>query len=125
MTEADDQESRQCPYCAEDIKVAAKKCKHCGELLDPILRESSAPKAPAAPPQARVAPPKARITYVLLGIFLGGLGIHNFYAGYTGRGVAQLLITLLSCGFLVPIVWVWNLIEICVVDTDASGSRMT
>ena len=25
----------------------------------------------------------------LLGIFLGSLGIHNFYLGYTGKGVVQ------------------------------------
>jgi len=24
---------KQCPSCAEDIKKAAKKCKHCGEIL--------------------------------------------------------------------------------------------
>jgi hypothetical protein len=28
-----------CPYCAEKINRAAKKCKHCGEFLDPALRE--------------------------------------------------------------------------------------
>lgn len=26
-------ETRSCPYCAEQILVAAKKCKHCGEFL--------------------------------------------------------------------------------------------
>ena len=26
-----EQEFKQCPYCAEDIKFAAIKCKHCGE----------------------------------------------------------------------------------------------
>lgn len=27
----------QCPYCAEDIRAEALKCKHCGEMLDPDL----------------------------------------------------------------------------------------
>lgn len=27
-------ETRACPYCAEEILVAARKCKHCGEFLD-------------------------------------------------------------------------------------------
>jgi len=27
-------ESKICPFCAEEIKVAAVKCKHCGEFLD-------------------------------------------------------------------------------------------
>ena len=30
---------RDCPMCGETIKVAAKKCRHCGEILDEELRE--------------------------------------------------------------------------------------
>jgi len=29
---------KACPYCWEEIKEIAKKCKHCGELLDKDLR---------------------------------------------------------------------------------------
>ena len=35
--------------------------------------------------------PKSRLAYILLAILLGTLGIHNFFAGYTGKGIAQLL----------------------------------
>jgi len=34
----------------------------------------------------------------LLGIFLGGLGIHKFYLGYTKEGVIQLVVTIVTCG---------------------------
>jgi len=73
-----------------------------------------------------MAPPKSRIAYILLGLFLGGLGIHNFYAGYAGRGVAQLLITLLTGWLIVPlfVVGLWVLIEIIVVSQDAYGRPM-
>lgn len=54
---------------------------------------------------------KSKMAAGLLGIFLGSLGIHNFYLGFTGKGVAQLLISLLSCGFLSPISAIWGLIE--------------
>ncbi len=47
----------------------------------------------------------------LLGIFLGTLGIHNFYLGRTGVGVTQLLLTVLSLGMLSPLVFIWSLIE--------------
>jgi TM2 domain-containing membrane protein YozV len=69
---------------------------------------------------------KSRLSYILLGLFLGGLGIHNFYAGYSGKGVAQLLLTLLLFWtIVVPIgVWIWIIVEICTVDTDANGNRM-
>lgn len=29
-------ETVTCPYCGEDIRPTAKKCKHCGEWLEPI-----------------------------------------------------------------------------------------
>ena len=66
---------------------------------------------------------KERIVYILLGIFLGGFGIHNFYAGYTGKGVAQLLITLFLFWLVIPLlaVFVWVLIEIITVTKDANG----
>jgi TM2 domain-containing membrane protein YozV len=70
-----------------------------------------------------VSSQKSRVAYILLGLFLGGLGIHNFYAGYTGRAVAQLLITLLTGWLIVPIliVGIWVLIEVITVTSDAQG----
>ncbi|BAO54464.1 TM2 domain-containing protein [Nonlabens marinus] len=35
----------------------------------------------------------------LLGIFLGGFGIHKFVLGYTQEGIIQIIITVLTCGF--------------------------
>jgi len=59
----------------------------------------------------------------MLGLFLGMLGIHNFYAGYTGRGLAQLLLNLLLFWtIVVPIgVAVWVIVEICTTLQDADG----
>lgn len=54
---------------------------------------------------------KSKLAAGLLGIFLGSLGIHNFYLGYTGKAVAQLLISLLTCGFGAVISSIWGLIE--------------
>jgi hypothetical protein len=30
---------RPCPFCSETIMATARKCKHCGEILDPELKE--------------------------------------------------------------------------------------
>jgi TM2 domain-containing membrane protein YozV len=34
----------------------------------------------------------------LLGILLGGLGVHKFYLGYTKEGIIQIVITIFTCG---------------------------
>jgi hypothetical protein len=46
-------ETKLCPYCAEEIRSAAVKCKHCGSMLDGSPTQQAAPAArrPAdAPP---------------------------------------------------------------------------
>jgi TM2 domain-containing membrane protein YozV len=77
-----------------------------------------------APPAAAVArqSQKSRSTFIVLGIFLGWLGIHNFYGGYTGKAIGQLCLTVLTVGFLGVISWLWALIEICVIDKDSEGA---
>jgi len=64
---------------------------------------------------------KSRSTYIVLGIFLGALGIHNFYAGYTGRAVGQLCLSVLTLGYLAWASWIWAIIEICLVTKDSKG----
>ena len=61
---------------------------------------------------------KSRMAAGILGLLLGGLGIHNFYLGYTGKAVAQLLITVLSFGLLAFIPAIWGLIEGIMILTD-------
>ena len=64
---------------------------------------------------------KKKVDYVFLGIFVGALGIHNFYAGYKNKAIAQLLITLLSFGLLGIVINIWAIIEICTITKDADG----
>lgn len=54
---------------------------------------------------------KSKITAGILGIFLGCFGVHNFYLGYNGKAIAQLLITLLSIFLLSWVSAIWGLIE--------------
>lgn len=49
--------------------------------------------------------PKQWIVAVLLAFFLGTLGIHNFYLGYTTRGIIQLVLTLTFFGLIVSGIW--------------------
>ncbi|MEG0693890.1 MAG: TM2 domain-containing protein [Oscillospiraceae bacterium] len=54
---------------------------------------------------------KSKIAAGVLGILLGSLGIHNFYLGYTGKAIAQLLITLFTCGIGAFATSIWGLVE--------------
>ena len=72
---------------------------------------------------------KSKIAAGLLGIFLGSFGVHNFYLGFTGKAVAQLLITILSCGMLSFASAIWGLVEGIMIltgsmNTDAQGNPL-
>lgn len=65
---------------------------------------------------------KSKLVAGLLGLFLGAWGVHNFYLGNTGRGVAQIIVTIVTCG----IGALWGLIEGIMILTgsinkDAKG----
>ena len=72
---------------------------------------------------------KTRVVFVLLGIFLGIFGVHNFYAGYRKKGAIQLVATVLIAiyseiaAWLWLVVWLWAIAEICVVNKEEDGTQ--
>jgi len=101
-----------CPNCGQATLPNAAVCTACGCAL------ATAPAAGA----------KSKLVAGLLGIFLGWLGIHNFYLGHTKKAVAQLLIGILgACIAIGPMVsGIWGLIEgiqiLCgKITTDGKG----
>ncbi|MDO5722616.1 MAG: TM2 domain-containing protein [Actinomycetaceae bacterium] len=78
---------------------------------DPYSQAAGYPQQSPYPVMPAGYSQKSAIVAGILGILLGGLGIHNFYLGRTGLGVAQLLITLLSLGILAVVSGVWGLVE--------------
>ena len=100
-----------CPNCGVETNPAAVVCVQCGVSL--------AHKEEEAPVGA-----KSKLVAGLLGIFLGGLGIHNFYLGFTGKAVAQIVLS-----FFCGIGGIWGLIDgiliLCgKVDKDAKGMKL-
>jgi hypothetical protein len=64
--------------------------------------------------------PKSKLAAGLLGIFLGGLGIHRFYLGHTTIGVIQLVLTVLLGIFTFGLVGLWGFIEGIMILAGAS-----
>ncbi|MGV6845948.1 MAG: TM2 domain-containing protein [Lutibacter sp.] len=52
-----------------------------------------------------------RIIAGILGILLGGLGIHKFVLGYTNQGIILLAITIVTCGIGASVTSLIGLIE--------------
>lgn len=123
-----------CPDCGKQVSTEAIACPYCGR---PVKAQgggwsgtasglgTSGPQHQSTPVVVQTV--KSRGVFIILGLFLGCLGIHNFYAGYNGKGAAQFLITLVLgwviIGFVVTTVWA--LIEVCTVTVDAQGNRMS
>ena len=106
-----DANSEHCPFCGGELAPNVKKCRHCGEWLisEAKTRLSSDD------------PPKSRLTYILLALFVGLFGIHDFYAGYTNRGVIAFLLTLTWFGAIISAFMA--LYDIATVTHDAAGVR--
>ena len=104
-----------CSNCGSQTAPGAVVCTRCGFGLN---------SASAGGAQ------KSKMAAGLLGIFLGGLGIHNFYLGNTTKALIQLLVSLLAgpltLGLASIAMGVWGLVEgimilVGSINTDAKG----
>ncbi|WP_334137382.1 NINE protein [Corynebacterium variabile] len=67
--------------------------------------------------------PKSKVAAALLAFFLGTLGLHNFYLGYTAKATTQLVLFLVGCFFfwlIVPILFlivvpIWAFVEFIMI----------
>ncbi len=98
---------------ASSAPLNAAFCSHCGQPVPPGAAVCT--KCGFAIPQSAslAATAKSKWLVLILALLLGGLGVHNFYLGYTGKGLTQLLVSvLLSWTIIAPIgVAIWALVE--------------
>ena len=120
-------ETSTTPVATATPGVAAQPSVAAGVQLPPgvqVVINNAPTVTPYTPPPPIVY--KKRIVFVLLGIFLGCFGFHNFYAGFAGRGVSQLLLSLLllATPLMYFPVYIWVIFEILFVTEDARSVRM-
>jgi TM2 domain-containing membrane protein YozV len=107
-------EKKNCPSCGAPITSDQYLCANCDANRRDIF---AAPAAGAPAPKPQGDQNRWLIT-LLLCWFLGTFGVHRFYTGHIGIGVAQVL-TLGGCG-------IWALIDLIIILTgnfkDAEGN---
>ncbi len=104
-----------CPNCGKSVDPNAAVCLNCGVALNNTA--ATAAGVPGA------TAPKSKVAAGILGILLGAFGVHNFYLGYVGKAVAQLLITVLSCFTLAIVSEVWGLVEGILILTGSENFK--
>ena len=94
-----------CANCGRPVVPGAAACTICGFAIASVGH-------------------KSKLVAGLLGILLGGWGVHNFYLGHVGKGIAQIFLNF-CCG----IGAIWGLIEgiliLCgSIRVDAKGNPL-
>lgn len=102
-----------CYHCGTKVDPRASVCLSCGYSLEDKGTEE------------KKIGTKSKLTAGLLGIFLGGIGVHNFYLGFTGKAVAQIFVSMCTVG----LGSIWGLIEgiliLCgKINKDAKGELL-
>lgn len=105
-----------CGTCGAIIKAEAEICPKCGVRNKAQATSGVSGKSP-----------KTRLAYILLGLFLGGFGVHNFYIGRIGVGVGQLLLTLCLGWMIFPLFFIglWILLEVIMISKDSEGRTLS
>lgn len=127
----------KCSNCGADIKEYDTVCENCGHIVD---RETSnytgkSTDAGASSVNSNTSgdstsqgtnvnkKQKSKVVAGILGVLVGGLGIHRFYLGYTGMGVIQLILTFLTFGVSSTWGFIEGILILCGVGIteDADG----
>ena len=114
-----------CPSCGSETNPDAAVCVKCGVAL----KKSS-------PGSTGVQSEKSKMTAGLFAIFLGHLGIHEFYLGNKNKAVIKIIATVISIiltifgiGILGILgIWAWNIYDAVMIftgkRTDAQGNEL-
>lgn len=96
-----------CHNCGQSTLPGASVCTSCGCALTKAMGR------------------KSKIAAGLLGIFLGGWGVHSFYLGNIKKGVLQIVVSLVTCGFGALWGFIEGILILCgKIDRDANGNLL-
>ena len=114
-----------CSKCGKEILDEAVVCIHCGcavpkESNIENTLEDAAQSAKSAISDLKLSGEKSGLVALVLCFFFGFFGVHRFYSGHIGIGVAQLL-TFGGC-------YIWTLVDFIMIIAgeykDSDGNPM-
>ena len=104
-----------CPNCHSQQTSSSARCLNCGSSLG----TTPGPMQPAPQAGAQIPGADKKILAGILGIVLGGLGVHKFILGYNqecaimaGAYVVALIIAMVTCGIGIPLIFVPTIVGI-------------
>ena len=115
-----------CPQCGAPAQEGAAKCEYCGAAIAQPVQQAQTQQVPpqqvvyvqqnSVNPERANWPIKNKIVAALLAIILGGLGIHKFYLGQSGKGILYLVF----CWTYIPAIlgFIEGLIILCSNDEN-------
>ncbi|MDO5028701.1 MAG: TM2 domain-containing protein [Bacillota bacterium] len=116
-----------CLSCGAKVGEGSSYCYNCGEYTG-----ENASVCLNCGYSQEIVSEKSKLAAALLAVFLGGIGIHNFYLGYTKKAIVQLLLGTLGIFFIIgPLIsGTWGLIEGILIftgqiDQDAKGNKLS
>ncbi len=101
-----------CANCGNEVNSGAAVCTNCGASLKPVAAIGNGEQ-------------KSKLVAVLLAFFLGGIGIHDFYLGYTKYGIIKIVLT--CCTGVGGSIWALiDFIRLLTgsLNTDANGNEL-
>lgn len=117
-----------CTNCGVYQEDAAVFCTNCGHKLNRQTQKSEKVFDNIQSSYNKImSKPKSKLIAGILAIVLGSAGVHDFYLGYTKKGVIHLLMHIFLLGWASQI---WALVEALYIftgrtSTDADGVPLT
>jgi TM2 domain-containing membrane protein YozV/rRNA maturation protein Nop10 len=104
-----------CPKCGTENYGLETYCRTCGNMMENSYQNQQMQPPPNYGAQGQIPGAEKKMLAGLLGIFLGGLGVHKFVLGYTNEGIIMLLVSLVggffTCGITSLVVSIIGIVE--------------
>ena len=97
----------KCNYCGMELSNGETVCPNCGGPVQSQPSQQRSTKQTISIIKQHLGNERQcnKIVYIILAIFFGTLGIHDFYAKYYVRGIIKIVLTLTFIGVYISLIW--------------------